>query len=43
MSEALKKRNILDVYGSVKHKGKPLNFKKLLENIAKNLAKRVSK
>lgn len=37
------KGNILDLYGSVKHKGKPINFAKIREEIKKEIVKRAKK
>lgn len=37
------KRNILDLYGSIAHKGKTLDFSKIREKIKKQIIRRVQK
>lgn len=37
------KGNILDLYGSVAHRGKMIDFKKMRENLKAKIAKKVKK
>ena len=37
------KGNILDLYGSIPHRGKPLDFKKLKERIKREMVKKIKK